>query len=173
MCGDWIDNIKCRKHTGARGRGGAGPGGARDDRKKHKKTRQPFACVISFFLSFILSISYRRRHGALPHVLFLPRLLSPLSTAVFVVPPTLQVKMSAADSARARAFFCLYAALDFFTPVIVAALIFLALAPFAADGVLEGAPLSETTRVFTSAAWRVVGLCFVGMVSMAVTESCE
>lgn len=81
--------------------------------------------------------------------------------------------MSAADSARARVFFCLYAALDFFTPVIVASLLLLALAPLAADGVLQGASLSETMRVFSSAAWRVVGLCLVGMVTMAVTESCE
>lgn len=81
--------------------------------------------------------------------------------------------MSAADSARARGFFCVYAALDLFTPVIVAGLLLLALAPLAADGVLQGAPLSDAMPALTSAGKRVLGLCLVGMVATALTEICE
>lgn len=81
--------------------------------------------------------------------------------------------MNAADSARARGFFCAYAALDFFTPLIVAGLLLLALAPLAADGVLQGTPLSDTMRALSSAGKRVFGLCLVGMIATALTERCE
>lgn len=147
--------------------------GRRTTRRDLEEGRQPFACRLIFPL--VYPVDLVPPPSSRPPT---PPVLSPdccphYPLCFVVPPPTLQVKMSAADSARARAFFCLYAALDFFTPVIMAGLILLTLSPFAKDGVLEGAPLSETTRVFTSAAWRVVGLCFVGMVSMAVMESCE
>lgn len=71
--------------------------------------------------------------------------------------------MSAADSARARVFLCVYAALDFFTPVIVAGLLLLALAPLASDGEVP---------VLSSAVKRVFGLCLAGAITTAMTEKC-
>lgn len=81
--------------------------------------------------------------------------------------------MSAADSARARLFFCVYAALDVFAPLVVAGLLLLALAPLAADGVLQGALLSDAMPAFSSAGKLVFGLCLVGTVAMALAERCE
>lgn len=81
--------------------------------------------------------------------------------------------MSAADSARARAFFCIYAALDVLTPLIVAGLLLLALWPLAADGALKGAPLSDAMPALSAAGKRVLGLCLVGMIAAALTERCE
>lgn len=71
--------------------------------------------------------------------------------------------MTAADSVRARVFLCVYAALDFFAPVIVVGLLLLALAPLAADGEVP---------VFSSAVKGVFGLCLVGAIMTAATEKC-
>eukprot|EP00752_Nemacystus_decipiens_P001493 g1467.t1 len=81
-----------------------------------------------------------------------------------------KVKMSAADSARARAFFCVYAALDVLTPLLVAGLLLLALSPLAANGVLQGAPLPDAMPALSSAGKRVLGLCLIGMIATALTE---
>lgn len=81
--------------------------------------------------------------------------------------------MSATDSARARTFFCVYAAMDVLAPLIVAGLILLALSPLAAGGVLQGAPLSDAMPALSSAGKRVLGLCLVGMIATALTEICE
>eukprot|EP00903_Cladosiphon_okamuranus_P012305 g11537.t1 len=81
-----------------------------------------------------------------------------------------KVKMSAADSARARGFFCVYAALDILAPLMVVGLLLVALSPLAADGVLERETLSGALPALSSAGKRVFGLCLLGMTATALTE---
>lgn len=83
------------------------------------------------------------------------------------------MKLSAADSARARGFFCAYAALDVLTPLVVVGLVLLALSPLVADGVLQGAPLSDAMPALSSAGKRVFALCLLGIIATALTERCE
>lgn len=81
--------------------------------------------------------------------------------------------MSAADLARARAFFCVYAVLDVLTIFIVVGLLLLALAPLAADGSLQGTALVHSLRALSSAGKRVVALWLGGMIAATLTERCE
>lgn len=80
--------------------------------------------------------------------------------------------MSSAESRRARGVFCLFAAVEFFTPVILVALLVLALsAPV--SGMLEEERLADKLTMLGTASWRVTLLIFAWMVADEVTKRCE
>lgn len=79
--------------------------------------------------------------------------------------------MSTADVVVVRSFFFLYAAVDLFTPLFLAGLLLLALAPLAA--LLEESESQAAVPALSSVVKRLFVLYVVCVKGTALTKSCE